>query len=110
MSTRGTGGPARRQGNPKGASGGCLFLVVVFVVLVTIAIVRNHGSDAGSSDSGSAPPVVGVVPLSTDMNACVADCPSSTVSLLDQGAYLPSVYCAVDGSAGRHAVSRGLRR
>ncbi|MBR7836305.1 hypothetical protein KDL01_23710 [Actinospica durhamensis] len=150
MSTRGTGGAARRAGNPKRASGGCLSLVVLLAVLLTIAIVHNHSSDAADptpvatvatgagpaadpatddavieagdclsvdgdiptdstetvdvsditevdcSSSDAKYKVVGVVPLSTDMNACVTDYPSSTVSLLDQGAYFSSVYCAVD--------------
>jgi hypothetical protein len=63
----------------------------------TVDVSNITKVDCGSSSAQYK--VIGVEPLTTDMNSCSTDYPDATSALLDQGAYFSEVYCVVDASS-----------
>ena len=63
----------------------------------TVDVSNITEVDCGSSSAQYK--VVGVEPLTTDMNSCTTDYPDATSALLDQGPYFSFVYCVVDASS-----------
>lgn len=63
----------------------------------TVDVSNITKVDCGSSSAQYK--VIGVEPLTTDMNSCATDYPDATSALLDQGTYFSEVYCVVDASS-----------
>lgn len=63
----------------------------------TVDVSNITKVDCGSSSAQYK--VIGVEPLTTDMNSCSTDYPDATSALLDQGTYFSEVYCVVDSSS-----------
>jgi hypothetical protein len=55
-------------------------------------------TEVSCSDPSAQYKVIGVEPLTTDMNSCATDYPDYTAALLDQSEFFSTVYCVVQNS------------